>query len=60
MDFGVELFRYSKSIYGGQSQMIGASFDLLPWFAAAGVAFILLHAAFKLVAGKAAHKKQEQ
>lgn len=38
------MFRYTKSIYGGQEQVIGASWDLLPWFVAAGVAFIVLHA----------------
>jgi hypothetical protein len=40
----MQLFRYAKSIYGGQEQLIGASWDLLPWFAAAGIAFIVLHA----------------
>jgi len=40
----MQLFRYAKSIYGGQEQVIGASWDLLPWFVAAGVAFIVLHA----------------
>jgi hypothetical protein len=39
-----DFFRYSKSIYGGQEQLIGASWDLLPWFVGAGLAFILLHA----------------
>ena len=38
------LFRYSKSIYGGQEQLIGASWDLLPWFVALGIAFIVVHA----------------
>jgi hypothetical protein len=37
-------FRYTKSIYGGQEQLVGASWDLLPWFAAAGAAFIVVHA----------------
>ena len=37
------MFRYSKSIYGGQEQLIGASWDLIPWFAAAGVAFVAIH-----------------
>ncbi len=37
------MFRYSKSIYGGQEQLIGASWDLIPWFAAAGVAFVVIH-----------------
>ncbi len=40
----MELFRYSKSIYGGQDQLIGASWDLLPWLVGAAVAFIILHA----------------
>ncbi len=37
------MFRYSKSIYGGQEQLIGASWDLIPWFAAAGLAFVVIH-----------------
>jgi len=40
----ISLFRYSKSVYGGQEQVIGASWDLLPWFVAAGAAFIIIHA----------------
>ncbi len=40
----MELFRYSKSIYGGSDALIGASWDLLPWFVGAGVAFIIVHA----------------
>jgi hypothetical protein len=40
----ISLFRYSKSIYGGQEQLIGASWDLLPWFVAIGFAFIVVHA----------------
>jgi hypothetical protein len=39
----MQLFRYSKSIYGGQEQLIGAAWDLLPWFAAAGLAVVVLH-----------------
>ncbi len=46
----ISLFRYSKSIYGGQEQIIGASWDLLPWFVAAGAAFIVIHA---ILAGRA-------
>lgn len=46
----MELFRFSRSIYG-QQVMIGASWDLLPWFFAAGVAFIVLHALYKIVLG---------
>jgi hypothetical protein len=40
----MELFRYSKSIYGGSDQLIGASWDLLPWFVVAGATVIVLHA----------------
>ena len=43
----MELFRYSSSIYGGSDVLIGASWDLLPWFVAAGAAFIVLHALLK-------------
>jgi hypothetical protein len=39
----MEIFRYTRSVYG-QEQLVGASWDLLPWFVAAGVAFIVLHA----------------
>lgn len=42
----MELFRYATSIYG-QKQLIGASWDLLIWFAGAGAAFILVHALVK-------------
>ena len=38
------LFRYTKSIYGGQEQLVGASWDLLPWFIGAALAFTVLHA----------------
>jgi hypothetical protein len=50
----LELFRYSTSIYGGSDQIIGASWDLLPWFVAAGAAFIVLHALLKAVASRRA------
>ena len=46
----MQLFRYAKSIYGGQEQLIGASWDLLPWFVAAGAAFIVVHAIVVAVA----------
>jgi hypothetical protein len=39
----MQWFRYTRSVYG-QEQLVGASFDLLPWFVAAGAAFIVLHA----------------
>ena len=45
----MELFRYSKSIYGGDDTLIGASWDLLPWFVGAAFAFIVLHALIKAV-----------
>jgi hypothetical protein len=48
----MELFRYSKSIYGGSDALIGASWDLLPWFVGAAVAFIIVHAAAKAVFGR--------
>jgi hypothetical protein len=44
----LELFRYATSVYGDQV-LIGASFDLLHWFVAAGVAAILAHAIFKFI-----------
>jgi hypothetical protein len=50
----MELFRYSTSIYGGSDLLIGASWDLLPWFVAAGAAFIVLHALVKAVASRRA------
>jgi hypothetical protein len=46
----MELFRYSRSIYGGQDQLIGASWDLLPWFVGAALAFVILHAILSAVA----------
>lgn len=48
----MELFRYSKSIYGGQTQLIGASYDLLKWFVVAGLVFVVLHAVYKLATRK--------
>jgi hypothetical protein len=49
---GVELFRYSKSIYGGSDALIGASWDLLPWFVGAAVAFIIVHAVGMAIFGR--------
>jgi hypothetical protein len=46
----MDLFRYSRGIYGGQ-QLIGASWELLPWFFAAGVAFVVIHALYKVFLG---------
>jgi hypothetical protein len=48
----MQLFRYSTSIYGGSDVLIGASWDLLKWFVAAGAAFIVAHALVKAFAGR--------
>jgi hypothetical protein len=48
----MHLFRFATSIYGDSDVVIGASWDLLPWFVAAGAAFILVHAAVEAVAGR--------
>jgi hypothetical protein len=48
----MHLFRFATSIYGDSDVVIGASWDLLPWFIAAGAAFIVVHAAVKAVAGR--------
>ena len=48
----MELFRYSRSIYGGQDQLIGASWDLLPGSWAPPVAFIILHAILNALSQK--------
>jgi hypothetical protein len=44
------MFRYATSVYGGSDLLIGANWDLLKWFVAAGLAFIVVHAAFKAIA----------
>jgi hypothetical protein len=41
----------TRPIYGGSDVVIGASWDLLPWFVAAGAAFIIVHAVLKALAG---------
>jgi len=43
------LFRYASSVYG-QTVLVGASWDLIWWFAGAGMAFIVVHAAVKALA----------
>jgi hypothetical protein len=48
----MHLFRFATSIYGDSDVVIGASWDLLPWFVAAAGAFILVHAVVKAVAGR--------
>ena len=47
----MQLFRFASSIYGGSDVVIGASWDLLPWFVAAGAAVIIVHAVVKAVTG---------
>jgi hypothetical protein len=47
----MHLFRYATSIYGDSDVVIGASWDLLAWFVAAGAAVIILHALIKAMAG---------
>jgi hypothetical protein len=46
----MHLFRYSQGIYG-DDQLVGASWDLLWWFVAAGLVFIVAHATYKAVFG---------
>jgi hypothetical protein len=43
----VHLFRFSRSIYGGSDVIIGANYDLLVWFVAAGAVVIIVHALYK-------------
>ena len=51
------LFRYTRDVYG-QEMLAGVSWDLLPWFVGAAVAFIALHAALMLLRrpGKGANR----
>ena len=51
----MELFRYAASIYGDSRVVIGASWDLLPWFVTAGAAFIIVHAVVKAIAAQRSH-----
>ena len=51
----MELFRYSRSIYGGSDQLIGASWDLLPWFVGVAVLFIVVHAILSALAKRRGH-----
>jgi hypothetical protein len=48
----MHLFRYATSIYGDSDVIIGASWDLLPWFVAVGLAFIIVHAVVKALVGR--------
>jgi hypothetical protein len=44
----MELFRYTRDVYG-QETLAGVSWDLLPYFAGAAAAFIILHALVMLL-----------
>jgi len=44
----VEIFRVSKDAYG-QETLIGVSWDLLWWFIAAALLFIVAHIIYKLL-----------
>ena len=46
----MEVFRFASSVYG-QPVLLGVSWGLLGWFVGAGVAFIVVHAAYKAVTG---------
>jgi hypothetical protein len=48
----MQLFRHATSIYGTSDVVIGASWDLLPWFVAAGAALIILHAVVRAIVGR--------
>ena len=52
----MEFFRYSRSIYGGSNQLIGASWDFLPWFVGAAIAFIVVHALLNALAKRRAQR----
>ena len=43
----MQLFRFSRSIYGGSDVIIGANYDLLVWFVVAGALVIAGHALYK-------------
>jgi hypothetical protein len=55
----MQLFRVTTSIYGGSDVVIGASWDLLPWFVAAGAAVIIVHAVVKLRRGTSIDRRAE-
>ena len=52
----MDLFRYSRSIYGGSNQLIGANWDLLPVFVGVALVFIILHA---FLSSRAKRRRQE-
>ena len=49
----MQIFRYATSIYGGDATVIGASWDLLPWFVGAALAFCVLHAVLHIATARA-------
>jgi len=51
----VQLFRFSRSIYGGDDVIIGANYDLLVWFVAAGAMVIVAHALYKAITRTNSH-----
>jgi hypothetical protein len=50
----MELFRYATSIYGDSKVVIGASWNLLPWFVAVGAA-LSRACGVKAIAGRRGH-----
>jgi hypothetical protein len=44
----MDLFRISRDVWGREI-LQGMSWDLLPWFFGAGIAFIVMHALFRLM-----------
>lgn len=46
----MQLFRVTTNPYG-QEAIVGLSWDLLWWFVAAGVAFIVIHALWMAIVG---------
>ena len=44
----MDIFRFSRTVYG-QEVLQGMSWDLLPVFFGIGVAFIVIHAGYRLL-----------
>jgi hypothetical protein len=51
----MEFVRMSQGIYG-QSTIVGAAWDVLPWFAVLGAAIIVLHILAVDVFGRRRHR----
>lgn len=47
----IEWVRVSRGVYG-QSELVGAAWDPLTLFVAAGLAFVVLHALYKAFSGR--------